>query len=1107
MSIEVVAKSENGKYVVSKKDHLYCLHKVGASEQSMKWQGDWVLYSALSKGGFVQCGEPIDPEDSPIEKSRRSVGRKDRKRRGEGNDERDRLIVNLGLENFKDIVKSKRMAVGFVGYSVMEFDRDTASDVVSYVLDGLPKDAVVVTGATNIGIPNMVVEMSKKRGLYTIGIMPKDGYKTGLSDVDELVIEGLHWGDESQKFIDMIDKLYAIGGGRQSTKEILMAEAKGIEVQVLELLPAEQYSETTKSGSVYIDLEKANNQHLPDGAERYTYSVPNEYGTIYIPVNRLKQVYQTDDATDQKKVNSLVAKMKSGSAIDPVQIGYNYDIHDGHHRWEAAKKLGYSHVPCKVVGADPSKVREAREMYLEVWKGLDLFIDMSLVKAIFNRGKLVKKMVPVKGKGGKVFYAHRWVDPTEKMPEGTRNPKQEEHTYKHHENDIKDMERRFSNRFPVLHHPTQDIKNRKPFYTTDKKKYDEAMHKYNKGEALPPVTVNDRSEVVDNHHLLDLAKDLKLSHVPVVVTGNPGLKKDLEASLRKVPEEDVEESGGGKVMKPITVSHDEDDGLLEEGALDLPVLKGYEHVTDIDSFKNIIVRKYPKSYIMDQASKEGIVWTKYTNDGERLADNSAILWKNAHMAISAHIQKGRPFRIKHDTKQIDARMSQDGKNPLHRYFLEVLQKFGGNREDCMEWCRQNKIHWKENYDPYINWKNCSETIQKELSQGKSINGVRVRIKGILEDGKATVTPQIQTMIQGYKNKHGRHSVMSRMEELGIDFDHADKQGNVLDANSPILWMRAAMSLGKHLAKGNEFSMGGEQEPNGIIATAGKDKDTGGIKLSRWQNFALDLAARNSQNNEEPHKKWALQAIQADRGLSGESAEQLYKQFMENARKAKIMYHFDPLHKLDNGSLLADQMSSDGEVKSAYHTVTGLDLDGNDEEQHPNGIADNYMFTPQYEPEDKERAVYGTIDMFNQGLKHNANAGEVALVMKDDIKKRSTGSHIAGEHMGYDTEGQSVRSLTDPHHLVVDRWSSRWSKPNKKDSQRIRAMDSSIKGITSLDDSKYFEAHMHGGIKLDRDVDHILAPAEWQTDKKHLKKHTKLKQLAKQFNIPIKYEGE
>ena len=1181
-NIKIAAISKNEKYVVLQKGHLYGVYKEGTNMDEVHWGGRSVLASALMKAGFKKYHSDDQDEQDTVEKSRKSVGRIDKTSREKEKSPREKLLLQLGLGNFSSILKSQRgIVAGIVGYSVMEFDKILAQNAVDYILDDLPTGSVIVTGATKIGIPAMIVASAKKRGIKSIGIMPQEGYETGLSKVDELVVEGDKWGDESARFIDMIDILYAVGGGRQATKEVLMAEAKGIEVKSMELLPADQYPVHKGLGpKLLLDLSKAGTVHIPKGAERFSYTPSSERGVIYIPVNRLKQIYQTDGATNWDKVDVLVDKMKNHKPIDPVQVGYNYDVQDGHHRWEAAKKLGYSHVPCEIVGTDKEKVAEAKKKYRKVWKSFvaDLekavvtmeirdpdgelqrlletirsvansghsfdvvvdpdikectqkfFIDgdgachirslkvkedtkkseslvIDLIKGgALNRGKLVKRMVPIKGKGGKTFYAHRWVDPTEDVPEGSRAPKQDESTYRHSTDVIKPMEKKYSNRFPVMHHPVMNLKIKSPFYYPDKEKIDKATEDYHNGKELPPIVVNDRSEITGNHHIYEMAQKLGLSHVPVVVTGNPTLKKELESRLRQAPEEDVEGPDGEHTTRPINQEPEEESDPKSTPSA-LPIVKGYEQVADVNAFRNVLVRKYPKSYLMEQAKNEGISWEVYTNEGERLPENSPILWKNAHMAIAKYIENGGVFRVKHDSKEIDRRMTQDGKNPLHRYFLEVVQKFGGDKELCMDWCEKNGIHWQQKRDPYINWKNCAEAIQAVLGTGKMVNGVRIRSKGLIEESQVVISPQVKDMVAAYGKKYSKANVMNRMAELGITYDTSRKDGGVLEANSPILWMRAATALQRHLAKGEAFSMSDKSEPNGIIATAGKDKDTGDVELSRWQNYAVDMGARNSQEMEGPNKEWAMKALAADRGISGPEAEDMYKKFMENARKAKVMIHFDPLEKLDSGVNLADQLSSDGTMKNSYTSTTGLDEDGNEEEQHANWLSDRYMFGNDYDPNDEERPIYGTIDMYNQGLKHNANAGEVAFVMKDDIKKRSTGSHIAGEHMGYGTEGTTVRSLTDPHHLIVDRWTSKWKNPRKKDGQRIRAMDAAIDGKTNNDDHQYFEAHMHGGVDLKRDVDHLLVPSSWKSDKAHAKKHESVQKLSKQFGIPIKYEGE
>ncbi|WIT26784.1 hypothetical protein [Bacillus phage SPO1L5] len=147
------------------------------------------------------------------------------------------------------------------------------------------------------------------------------------------------------------------------------------------------------------DLEKAGTVHIPKGSERFSYRTNSEYGVIHIPVNRLKQVYQTDKAINPKKVKENMEKMKANAPLEPVEIGYNYDVHDGHHRWEAAKKLGHTHVPCKVKGSDPDKIKEAKKRYREVWKSevsdlsgglLDRFVNQLTPKKSMEDDKQIQ---------------------------------------------------------------------------------------------------------------------------------------------------------------------------------------------------------------------------------------------------------------------------------------------------------------------------------------------------------------------------------------------------------------------------------------------------------------------------------------------------------------------------------------------------------------------------------------------------------------------------------------------------------------------------------------------------------------------------------------------
>ena len=909
---------------------------------------------------------------------------------------------------------------------------------------------------------------------------------------------------------------------------------------------------TRKSQQLIIDLNKADNSHLPKGAERFSYKCTENYNIVFIPVNRLTQVYQTDDALNSATAKKKAKKMKAGIPMPPVYIGYNYDIHDGHHSWTGAIEAGYTHVPCKVVGSDPKKVKEAIAKYKEVWKSLGalkvvsweelqlskfveilkgnssnspkLVIDenkridpvedkeewkeqveknakkfekelgiekstgvsllLDLNKSL-NRGKLVKKRTMVRGKGGKVFYRMQWIDPNDKSA-GMEHPGVDHSTFSHHEEGLKDLERRQSNKFPVVHHPTKDLKNTDHNYSVDKEKYADAEKKYKSGEKLPPVKINHKGEILDNHHLVDLAKKHGLSHVPSIVTGNTELKKKLEDKLKdKVVAKDED----GK-LSPVSGPSKEPERSSEPNQG-----QSAEMVNDVEHFKKFTSKKYTKQHLMDAARAHGLEWKTTMNDGTSLPENSAILWMHAHKAIVNHIKAGNQFQVGHSEKDVTKRMNQDGKDSIHKHFLKLMEKHG-SKGALIEWARNNGIKWQEKEDPSINWKNVVVAIKKELALGKMVDGVRTRQKDAMKDANTVVTDQIKSMVKALGTKYGKSSVMDRAEEMGIEFSKVTKKGDILPSNSNILWMRAHEAVAWHIAQGGEFKMAG-QEDTGIVSQTG---DYGEAPISKHQGIALDLAKRNSQNLEDKLKKWAIKALVTDRGIGEEQAGELYKQFMEKSRDRKVLVHFDPLELLPSGTTLLDQLSSDGEFKNDYALSRGLDREHR--EANEGG-----MFGDDFnEADDKERPTYGVADMFNQGLASNTHNGEVAFVLKSDMNKRVTGSATDSNSIPYGEEGKHVRSMQDPHHLIIDRWRSRWKNINKKDSQRSRMFDSVLDGTTHHDDNALFETHVHGGLKFDRDVDHILVPQSWKSDSQHKEKHEQIKNFAGQFGMEVKYEG-
>lgn len=917
---------------------------------------------------------------------------------------------------------------------------------------------------------------------------------------------------------------------------------------------------TRKSERLVIDISKADNKHLPKGSERHSYEVASNYNVIYIPVNRLKQVYQSDEALNPKKVNENVKKMKAGTALEPVEIGYSYDVHDGHHRWEAAKKIGYTHVPCKVVGKDAEKVKAAREEYLRIWKsvsdemkteleklsvsqfvkdllssnlikadkkedkkkdeeddtlapeevmshyisnegGVDPFDgsddwknevdkndkkfrkDLGISKGLYidlfkglNYAKLVKKRVTVRGKSGKVHSRMQWVRPGESTGD-MKHPGVDHSTLDHHEDGIKDLEKRQSNRFPVLHHEVSGLKNTDHNYSTDKAAYAEAEKKYKAGDKLPPVKINPRGEILENAHLVDLAKKHGISHVPVIVIGNPSLKKDLETKLKR-------EANGEEHHDEPTTEETKSDSSNDNTVSDM--------VNDLDHFLNFTKKKYTKQHLMKEAARQGLTWKTTMNNGTELPENSSILWMHAHKAIVEHIKSGKQFEVNHVEKDVDARMKTDGKDNIHKHFLKLLEKHG-SKDALMAWGKDNGIEWKEKVDPSINWKNFVVATKTKLAKGEMVDGIRTRQKDAMKEANTVITDQIKDMVGAYGKKYGKSTVMAKAEAEGIQFSRFDKKGQQLPENSNILWMRAHSAVAKHIAQGGDFKMGGD---NGISATTG---DYGEVKVTPNQAIAIDAGKRNSNEVEDSAKSWALDALMKDRGLSPEDAEGVYKDFMAKARDKRVLVHFDPHEILPSGVTLMEQLSSDGTFKNDYELGRGLDKEHREANERD-------MFGDEFdEATDKERPTYGVVDLFNKGLQSHPYNGEVAFVLKNDVKKRTTGSATDSNNIEYGQEGKSVRSMEDPHHLVIDRWQSRWKKIGKADKQRARMFDSVISGTPNNDDNHFFETHVHGGVNFDRDVDHILVPNSWKSDKQHADKHDSIKNFAKQFGLDVNYD--
>ncbi len=117
-----------------------------------------------------------------------------------------------------------KLKIGVVGYSAQEFDKEAAETCIKnayeYITHNYPdKNKTVVSGLSDLGIPAIAYREAEKRDWKTVGIACSKARDYECFPVDEEVIVGDEWGDESKTFLESIDVLVRVGGGEQTKKE------------------------------------------------------------------------------------------------------------------------------------------------------------------------------------------------------------------------------------------------------------------------------------------------------------------------------------------------------------------------------------------------------------------------------------------------------------------------------------------------------------------------------------------------------------------------------------------------------------------------------------------------------------------------------------------------------------------------------------------------------------------------------------------------------------------------------------------------------------------------------------------------------------------------
>jgi hypothetical protein len=136
--------------------------------------------------------------------------------------------------------EAEQLKIGVTGYSAQKFDENTARSMLREAYDLIQSEyrnrsLVVISGLTDLGIPALAYREAVSRGWRTVGIACSKAAQYPCFNVNERIIVGNEWGQESPTFLDSFDVLIRIGGGGQARRETEEAKRRGKRVLEYEL--------------------------------------------------------------------------------------------------------------------------------------------------------------------------------------------------------------------------------------------------------------------------------------------------------------------------------------------------------------------------------------------------------------------------------------------------------------------------------------------------------------------------------------------------------------------------------------------------------------------------------------------------------------------------------------------------------------------------------------------------------------------------------------------------------------------------------------------------------------------------------------------------------
>jgi orotate phosphoribosyltransferase-like protein len=123
----------------------------------------------------------------------------------------------------------EKIKIGVVGFSRNQFDKTAATQKLKTIISRLigekgAQSFELVSGYTASGVPKIAYLIADELGIETVGFSANQALKVknGVYPVKKVILIGERFGDESQKFIEYIDILIRIGGGKQSRDEVAL---------------------------------------------------------------------------------------------------------------------------------------------------------------------------------------------------------------------------------------------------------------------------------------------------------------------------------------------------------------------------------------------------------------------------------------------------------------------------------------------------------------------------------------------------------------------------------------------------------------------------------------------------------------------------------------------------------------------------------------------------------------------------------------------------------------------------------------------------------------------------------------------------------------------